>query len=156
VIPRLIAIALLIAPTVIVSACADSEPLRPGFDAATGQFRLASPWRPQLLQIVRLTPLNPAPGDTLRFEAFLINRGNRGIYVETRTCGLNTRGTLSLRDVFFRCAAYSAEGTLAPGDTMRGFEQLLVVSAAGTYSLDVQHLVDPALWVPLTITVRDR
>ena len=46
----------------------------------------------------------------------------------------------------FRYMGFSAEGTLASGDTMRGSHQRVVGSAPGTYSLEVMYLVDPALW----------
>jgi hypothetical protein len=141
------------AAALLTLACTES--LRPGFDPTTEQFRVISPTHPELLQVIRLTPLRPAPGDTLRFDAYVINRGMRGIVVETRMCGLTVRGTLTLRDPFGRCGAFSARGTLAPGDTVRGGERLVVASAPGTYSLEVQHLIDPALWVPLTVTVRN-
>lgn len=144
------------AAALLMLGCDGSGPLQPEFDAATGEFRLASRRHPGLLQIIRLMPLEPATGDTLRIQALLTNRGSRGIYVETRSCGLSHRGTLVLRYFEGRCTAFSSSRTLAPGDTVRGFEQMIVESPAGTYSLDVQHLVDPALWVPLTITVRDR
>lgn len=138
-----------------LAACEGGGVVEPEFDAERGQFRLQSPRRPQLLQIVRLTPLSPAPGDTLRIDAMLVNLGRSSITVWTRACGLSTRGTLGLDHSFIVCAAYSGLHTLAPGDTVKGFDRFEVESGAGTYSLEVMHLVEPELWVPLPVTVRD-
>lgn len=139
-----------------VTACDGGGVLEPEFDAETGQFRVQSPRHPQLLQVVQLTPLSPARGDTLRIEAMLVNLGRSSITVWTRSCGLSTRGTLGLGHPFFVCAAYSGLHTLAPGDTIKGFDQFAVESGAGSHSLEVMHLVEPELWVPLPVTVRDR
>lgn len=137
-------------------ACEGSGVLEPTFDPVTGQFRFQSPAHPRLLQLVRLTPLTPAPGDTLRIEALLVNRGQSPAVVEARTCGLTTRGTLTLRDSFIRCAGYSGRGTIAPGDTVRGFDMYVVGSGAGDYTLDVLHVVDPEVWVRMPVSVRRR
>ena len=137
-----------------LAACDGGGPLEPRFDADAGQFLLLSPHRPELLQIVRLTPLSPARGDTLRIDAMLVNRGTSTVAVWTRLCGLSTRGTLTLRDPFFRCAAYSGLHTLAPGDTVKALERLVVDSPAGNYILELMHLVEPELWVRVPVTVR--
>jgi len=107
-----------------------------------------------LEQSVRLTPAEPAMGDTVQIASVVVNLTPEGVAVSSRICGLDLESALSLTDPFIRCAGYSMQGALAPGDTLVGFDQRVVSGLPGTYTLRVRHLLDPDVWVEVPVNVR--
>jgi hypothetical protein len=106
-----------------------------------------------LRQEIRLSPAQPRQGDTLWITSVLTSFG--ADVVSARTCGLDLRGPLELRDPFFRCAAYSIHrDPLAAGDSLVESDGGIVLSAPGRYELQVRHLLEPELWVRVSVTVR--
>jgi hypothetical protein len=45
-------------------------------------------------------------------------------------------------------------GSLAPGDSLVQGAPLIITSPPGNYTLRVQHLLEPALWVDVPIVVK--
>ncbi len=112
--------------------------------------------RPTIVQTLRL--LNPGlrTGDTLKIESRLKNVGDKPVAVEHVVCELDIEGDLVTEAPFILCAAYSIRGTLAPGQEVVGQLQRRITSPAGRYTIRVRHLLDPAVWVPAELTVRER
>lgn len=106
-----------------------------------------------LVQTVRISRVEPAPGDTLWIESTITNQGSRPVNVKSRTCGFDLETTLRFAPQV-RCAGYSTEGPLAPGDSLRSTEGGVLTSGPGTYAVRLRHLLDPERWVSLRITVR--
>jgi hypothetical protein len=107
-----------------------------------------------LEQSVRLTPAQPAMGDTVAIASIVVNLATGSVDVSSRICGLDLESSLSLANPFGWCAGYSMQGALAPGDTLRGFDRRVVGGVPGTYTLRVRHLLDPDVWVEVPVTVR--
>lgn len=107
-----------------------------------------------LEQTVRLTPAEPAPGDTLDIASLVVNQTAAPVDVASRICGLDLETSLRLTDPFVRCAGYSMQGALAPGDRIQGFDRRVVAGPPGTYTLRLRHLLSPDVWVDVPVTVR--
>jgi len=107
-----------------------------------------------LEQTVRLSPAEPAPGDTLNIESIVVNGTAAPVDVVSRICGMDLETTLKLTYANLACAGYSMQGALAPGDSLLGFAGGVVASAPGQYTLRVRHLLDPDVWVDVPVTVR--
>lgn len=109
-----------------------------------------------LIQTVRITPTRPAPGDTITVHSVVHKRTGTAVTVQSRTCDLDLEGNLDLRDPFGRCAGYSMERTLAPGDSVVTGTQRVVESGSGSYTLRVRHLVSPEVWLSVQVEVAAR
>lgn len=107
-----------------------------------------------LEQTVRLSPAEPAPGDTLIIASVVMNGTSLPVDVTSRICGIDVETTLKLTGTNVACAGYSMHGELAPGDSLLGSAMGVVASAPGTYNLRVRHLLNPDVWVEVPITVR--
>jgi hypothetical protein len=105
-------------------------------------------------QTVRLSPAEPATGDTLDILSVVVNQTTAAVDVESRICGLDLESSLKLTNAFPSCAGYSMRGALAPGDSLQGFARRVVAGPSGTYTLRVRHLLDPDVWVEVPVTVR--
>jgi hypothetical protein len=112
--------------------------------------------RPTILQTLRL--LNPGlhTGDTLELESVLRNVSDKPVTIEYVNCELDLDGELRTEAPFILCFAYSAGATLAPGEQVVGRLQRRVVSQPGRYTIRVQHLLDPGVWVPAELTVHPK
>jgi hypothetical protein len=109
-----------------------------------------------LEQTVRLSPADPAPGDTLEIASIVVNGTAAPVDVASRICGLDLETPLPLTNPFISCAGYSVHGALAPGDSLQGFDRRVVSGLPGTYTLRVRHLLNPDVWVEVPVTVRTR
>jgi hypothetical protein len=118
----------------------------------TGPSGLVTPQG--LEQSVRLSPAEPAPGDTLDIASIVVNRSADPVGVVSRICGLDLETPLQLANPFVRCGGYSMQGALPPGDSVQGFDRRVVGSEPGSYRLRVRHLLNPDVWVEVPITVR--
>jgi len=107
-----------------------------------------------LEQTVRLSPAEPKTGDTLDIRSIVVNGTATPVDVVSRICGMDLETTLKLSYPGVTCAGYSMHGALAPGDSLLGFAGGVVASAPGQYTLRVRHLLDPDVWVDVSITVR--
>ena len=107
-----------------------------------------------LEQTVRLSPAEPAPGDTLEIASIVVNATAAPVDVASRICGLDLETPLTLTNPFFSCAGYSMASELTPGDSLQGFDRRVVGGLPGTYTLRVRHLLNPDVWVEVPITVR--
>ena len=107
-----------------------------------------------LEQSVRLSPAQPAPGDTLDIASIVVNRTAEPVEVASRICGLDLETALKLTDPFIRCAGYSMQGAVPPGDSVQGFDRRVVGGGPGSYTLRVRHLLNPDVWVEVPVTVR--
>jgi hypothetical protein len=106
---------------------------------------------------VRIEPSRPRHGETIRIISEVTNvsrDAERGTFA---MCGLGITGTLAVADPvgIARCAGVSEDKTLAPGETERAVDTKVVDSPAGTYVLEVHHLLNPALTEPITVRVSD-
>ena len=104
-------------------------------------------------QAVTLSETTVRTGDTLWVRSVVRARGDSAVALWARICGLDLEG-LELHDPFGRCAAYSMQTQLAPGDSLVQVDQRLVTSAPGDYTLRVRHVVQPDTWVELPVRVR--
>ena len=109
-----------------------------------------------LEQTVRLSPAEPATGDTVEITSIVVNQTGSGVDVASRICGLDLQTSLSLTNPFIWCGGYSAQGTLAAGDSIQGYDRRVVSGPAGTYTLRLRHLLNPDVWVDVPVTVRTR
>jgi len=106
-----------------------------------------------LEQTVRLSPAEPAPGDTVDIVSIVVNQTAAPVDVASRICGLDLQTSLKLTNPFISCAGYSMQGALAPGDTLQGFDRRVVDGAPGAYTVRVRHLLTPDVWVDVPVTV---
>jgi hypothetical protein len=112
--------------------------------------------RPTIVQTLRL--LNPGlrTGDTLHLQSVLKNVGTTPVDIEYVNCELDLDGELRTEPPFIHCVAYSAGATLAPGQEIVGEVRRKIISGPGRYTIRVQHLLRPGVWVPAELTVRAR
>jgi len=107
-----------------------------------------------LEQTVRLSPAEPASGDTLDIVSLVVNGTGAAVDVTSRICGLDLETSLQLTNAFISCAGYSMHAALARGDSLQGFARRVVAGPPGNYTLRVRHLLNPAVWVDVPVTVR--
>jgi hypothetical protein len=119
--------------------------------ASRGEATIA----PGLVQSVTLTPTSPASDDEVTIRSVLVNRGGSPIAVESRLCGLDYAGTLTLTHppAVLKCGGYSQHVTLAPGDSTVTADLMRVSVRPGTYELRVRQSVAPEGWAALQVTV---
>lgn len=109
-----------------------------------------------LAQRVTVTPAQPATGTNVTITSVLTNRGSAPVSLESRICGLNYAGQLTLTHPpeVMKCAGYSMNAPLAPGDSVVTSDLMRVTSGAGTYTLRVQQAVRPEGWAEVRVQVR--
>lgn len=148
---------ILAVPLLSASACAQPSAIATSPDsAATRSITVAVPDVPNLVQVVRVTPSAPAPGDTVIIGTVLRNLGDTPTAdLEVSICGPSVRGTLRLEDPFVRCAGYSMITSLAPGDSTVDTRRMVVGSGPGTYQVEVNQLRRPETWASVLIEVRE-
>lgn len=148
--------AMVVGSVLLAAGCAYAEPLRPVEELDPRVLVYEQPVHTGLIQIVRVSPARPVPGDTLQIVSVVLNRGTTAVVVSSRICGLDLQTELELRDPFGRCAAYSQRGALAPDDSVRAQESKIVLSRPGSYTLRLRHLLEPEQWITIPLEVRPR
>lgn len=109
-----------------------------------------------LVQTVSLVPASPVGGQNVEVRSVIVNNGSAAVSLESRICGLDFEGSLSLTHPpeVMKCAGYSMAATVAAGDSLVGGDLMRVSSAPGQYSLRVRHAVNPESWASLQVVVR--
>ena len=108
----------------------------------------------RLEQRLSVMPAVPRPGDMLQIRSVLRNPTARAIPATWSICGLHVQDLAPFTDPSFRCGGYSVTGALSPGDSVQDGRNLLAPAVEGDYVLQVRQLVDPSVWLTVTIPVR--
>lgn len=130
------------------------DPTDPGLQPERGVVQ--EPAGSGLIQTVRVTPATTVRGDTITVYSVVHKRTGTAVEVHSRICDLDLGGDLAVEDPFGRCAGYSMQNTLSPGDSVVAATQRVVESGPGTFTLRVRHLITPDVWVPVRIDVSTR
>ena len=127
-------------------------------DPPAGQLKQTLDVTNTLSQSVTVSPPNPGQGSNITIRSVLTNRGSAAVDVESRFCGLNYAGTLTLTGPpeVMKCAGYSMQSTLAAGDSVVTQDLMRVTSGPGNYTLRVQHALSPSAWAEVAVQVRSR
>lgn len=132
----------------------DEGLLVPHYDSGTAAYRIERAWNDRLVQQLYLSATELASGDTLALRSLLINRGTKPVTATWRVCGLTIRSEMQMEEPFILCAAHSATGAIAPGDTVITEDAGRIHAAPGVYTLEVQHLIHPPRTLTVAVTVR--
>ena len=99
------------------------------------------------------TKVEPAPAGSpytalLTATSTLVNTGSASAHLTSRVCfflqaDVETTATMDRFEPLISCAAVSAEGDLAPGQSTELAVQFGVRSAPGTYTLKLRHSLNP-------------
>ncbi|HET9250820.1 MAG TPA: hypothetical protein VFP58_01735 [Candidatus Eisenbacteria bacterium] len=116
-----------------------------------------APVEKRFVQTVRLDPAEPQSGEQVTVWSKVTNVGGSPEWGTFMICGLGLGGDLALSEVpgTARCAAVSFERQLAPGESVEMTDTKVVDSQAGTYELEVRHMVDPRATQKITVHVSD-
>lgn len=137
----------------LLGACQQSAtPTAPSGSLAAGRVEALLPGG--LAQTVTIEPASPGSGSEVTIRSVVVNRGTESVTLVSRICGLDYGGTLALTNppAVLKCAAYSRQGALAPGDSVVTADLMRVSSPPGTYELRVRHALTPEAWVTLPVT----
>ena len=109
-----------------------------------------------LVQTVSLVPAIPPEGRNVRVYSVIVNSGAQPVALQSRICGLDYAGSLTLTEPpeWAKCVAYSRSVAVAVGDSVVVSDLMRVSSAPGQYELRVRHAIDPAHWVSMQVVVR--
>ena len=136
-----------VALAAIAAGCSNGNPSGPG-DARLG--RAVGP--SGLEQRIATTVEAPPPGSPytalLTATSTLVNTGSASAHLTSRVClflegDVETTARLDRFEPLISCAAVSAEGDLAPGQSTELAVQFGVRSGSGTYSLKLRHSLNP-------------
>lgn len=127
-------------------------------DPPAGQLKQTLDVTSSLGQTVTVSPSSPVTGSNITIRSVLTNRGSAAVDLESRFCGLNYGGTLTVTGPpeVMKCGGYSMNSTLAPGDSVVTQDLMRVTSGAGSYTLRVQHALNPSAWAEVSVQVRAR
>lgn len=116
-----------------------------------------APVKQGFLQTVRLEPASPHRGEQVTIWSRVTNGGASPEWGTFMICGLGLGGDLALSEVpgTARCTAVSFERQLAPGESVEMADTKVVDSPAGTYVLEVRHLINPRMTQKVTVRVSD-
>lgn len=87
-------------------------------------------------------------GDTATIRSVVTNPSAAPVAVTARMCGLDVQPALRWADAV-RCAGYSSDGPLAPGDSLVETDRRIAPRSVS--ALRVRHLLSPELWVDVTL-----
>ncbi len=138
----------------VATACGTRGSAAPGDRLAEGEARAILSGG--LEQRVTLVPATLVDGRDVEVRSVLVNSGPAPMVVTSRICGLDYAGTLTLTHPpeVLKCAGYSMQVTLAPGDSAVSADLMRVSSPSGHYELRVRHAVTPDHWVAMPVVVR--
>ena len=109
------------------------------------------------VQTVRLEPAEPHRGEQVTVWSKVTNAGVSPEWGTFMTCRLGLGGDLALSEVpgTAGCEAVSFDRQLAPGESVEAADTKVVDSPAGTYELEVRHLINPRVAQKITVRVSD-
>lgn len=116
-----------------------------------------APVRQGFVQTVRLEPAEPHRGEQVTVWSKVTNSGVSPKWGTFMICELGLGGDLALSEVpgTARCASVSFDRQLAPGESVEAADTKVVDSPAGTYVLEVRHLINPRMSQKVTVRVSD-
>jgi hypothetical protein len=135
-----------------LAGCGELAPFEPDWDEDLDSFVVTVHTSQGLRQEVRISEIQPFPGDTIVIESVVTNRSSSPQTVELRVCGLDLQGDLALAFTP-NCRGYSEWITLRPGEVRLQWQEAVVRSRPGSYTIRVRHLLDPETWVRLRVDV---
>ncbi|MBK6489452.1 MAG: hypothetical protein IPF98_21940 [Gemmatimonadetes bacterium] len=138
----------------LFAACSSASTTNPDGASANGAANVNV--TATVSQSVSLSPVSPTSGTNVTVRSVLTNRGTSSFELDSRVCGLDYAGSLSLTlpPGLLQCLAYSQRRTILPGDSVVTLDYQRVVSPAGAYTLRVKHAVQPEAWAELQVQVR--
>ena len=132
-------------PALILVSCAGPTPLEVSETTSIG-----------LRQRVSVSDVNPSEGDTLRVVSVILNPLTDGLEIRLWDPCLDLSGTLPIRIIppdFMIGNCSVVPMILAPGESVTAAAVALLTGPAGTYNLEIQHLVEPAWTVAVEVRV---
>lgn len=132
----------------------DNAPVQPRYDDESQTYVIRKK-SGNLEQTIHLSDVTPSPGDTLLIESVVVNHGAAQI-IESRICGLNIRSDLRMKHAGPACRGYSSRRMVDTGEEVVSWEAGVITSGAGRYQLRIQHLLDPEVYVDVTVRVMGR
>jgi hypothetical protein len=141
-----------IALMALVAGCSSGTPSGPG-DARLGDSQNGRAVGPSGLEQRIVTKVEAPPPSSpytavLTATSTLVNTGSASAHLTSRVClflepDVETTAHLDRFEPLISCAAVSAEGDLAPGQSTELAVQFGVRSGPGTYSLKLRHSLNP-------------
>jgi len=143
----------------VTAACSSGGGSRADDGVGTASLGVAAvtiPGGTGLAQVVTVEPAQPLALTNVTVRSVLINKGAAPVTLESRICGLNYAGTLVLSHPpeVMKCAGYSMNSTVAPGDSVVVSDMMRVMSRAGAFTLRVQHALAPEGYADVAVNVR--
>ena len=149
---RIVRSAFFIALAPLAAGCSNGNPYGPG-DARLGDSQNGRAVGPSGLEQRIATTVEAAPPGSpytalLTSTSTVLNTGSASAHLTSRVCffldgDVETSAQLDRFEPTISCAAVSAEGDLAPGQSTELAVQFGVRSGPGTYSLKLRHSLDP-------------
>jgi hypothetical protein len=149
---RAVRSATIIALAAFGAACASNELSGPA-NGRLGDSQNGRAVGPSGLEQRIATKVEPAPAGSpytalLTATSTLVNTGSASAHLTSRVClflqdDVETTATMDRLERLISCAAVSAEGDLAPGQSTEMAVQFRVRSGPGTYTLKLRHSLDP-------------
>ena len=140
-----------IALAAIAAACTSNELSGP--NGRLGDSQNGRAVGPSGLEQRIVTKVEPATAGSpytalLTATSTLVNTGSASAHLTSRVCfflesDVATTATMDRFEPLISCAAVSAEGDLAPGQSVELAVQFGVRSGPGTYTLELRHSLNP-------------
>ncbi len=141
-----------VALVTLAGGCSNGSPFGPG-DARLGDSQNGRAVGPSGLEQRIATAVEAAPPGSpytalLTATSTLVNTGSASAHLTSRVClflegDVETTAQLDRFEPLISCAAVSAEGDLAAGQSTELAVQFGVRSGPGTYSLKLRHSLNP-------------
>lgn len=136
-----------VALAALAAGCSNANPYGPD-DARLGRARGPSGLEQRISTKVEAPPPGSSYTALLTATSTLVNTGSASAHLTSRVCfflqsDVETTAQLDRFEPLISCAAVSAEGDLAPGQSTELVVQFGVRSASGTYSLKLRHSLNP-------------
>ena len=135
-------------------ACNATRLEQPDVEFTSGVYVVRLSDVARLEQRLSVMPAVPRPGGMLEIRSVLRNPTTQAIPATWSICGLHVQDLTPFTDPSFRCGGYSMNGALSSGDSVEDGRNLLAPAVEGDYVLQVRQLVDPSVWLTVTIPVR--
>ncbi len=144
---RIVRFTSLVALTAAAAGCSRGSPSAPG-DARLGRALGPSGLEQRITTTVEAAPPGSPYTALLSATSTLTNTGSASAHLTSRVClfldgDVATTAQLDRFEPLISCAAVSADGDLAPGQSTALTVQFGVRSGPGTYSLTLRHSLNP-------------